>query len=336
MEKELKSVTCEGGNQVGKGDAIQNLGEYLSEFGLKTEVVQLPYYSTPFGYLVRDVLLNDIPDYLDTDNSRKLGIKLSLFALNRLEVLNCLECCDNKDVYLFDRGPHSCALTIAYDVSKKGNWDEEYIQDAIDMGLGLDKYFIDTLNIENCIVCLKSDGIVWEANRGEGEDLHESKDVQSLSDGIYGLIEKRVGSGWKNIVTKDSKGWRDRGDIRKEITSFMLKRGFSFTSKNLEKHTPTYLGLREIQESMYYNSNIAQEYERAWMAAVTSNSKKEVYSLAKDISERFVSTTERILWNSLGVKNTFRRILEEYPEIYQILDVKYGKGFLNKLQKSLG
>lgn len=335
MEKEFQSVSYEGGDQVGKGDAVTNLAEYFSESGMEVEVIQFPYYSTPIGYLVRDMLVNDTPDYLDIDDHRKLEIKLSLFALNRLEILNCLKCCEDRDLYLFDRGPYSCALTIAYDVSKRGNWEEKYIQNAIDIGLSYDKYFIDTLNIENCIVCLKYDGIVWEANRGEGEDLHENEDVQRLSDRIYRLIEKRVGNGWINVVTKDDMGWRSREKICKEVTSFIKRRGFVLPKGSKKRKEPNYLGIEEIGNDMYVGTVVDDELKRKWGLAIRSNNKKEVYVLAKDISEAIGRTTELVKWNDVGLRLFFKDILEELPEICYIIEHRYGKEFLVKLVRSL-
>ena len=335
MEKELNSVTYEGGDQVGKGDAVTNLAEYLSELGLETEVIQLPYYSTPMGYLVRDILLNNVPDNLEIETERYLDIKLAFFALNRLEILNCLECCEEKDVYLFDRGPYSCALTIAHDISNREFWDEEYVQSAIDKGVSFDSYFIDTLNIANCVICLKHDGIEWKASRGEGEDLHESEDVQSLSKGVYELIEERVGEGWKNVVTKGESGWEDREDIRDRVISFMVKRGFPFNCANLSRVEPGSVEVDDIQNAMYSGSKVGKELKKAWMGAVCSNNKGEVYSLAKDISKTLVATTERILWHTHGVKDAFKEILDEYPEICYIINDRYGEKFLNKLLESL-
>lgn len=334
-EKEKKSVTYEGGDQVGKGDAVTNLAEYLSELGVETEVVQFPYYSAPMGYLVRDILVNNISDDLGIDNERKLDIKLAFFALNRLEILNCLECCEERDIYVFDRGPHSCALTIAYDISNRDSWSEEYIQNAIDKGLNFDSYFIDTLNIANCIICLKHNGMVWKASRGEGEDLHESEDVQRLSEEVYTLIERRVGEGWKNVITKSEKGWEDREKIRDRVLSFMVKRGFPVNCGDGRELEPEYLGISEIQNSMYIGSQVDKELKKAWMVAIRSNNKKEVYSLAKDISKAFVAGTERVLWHSLGVRGAFKEILDDYPEICYIISNKYGDRFLNKLLESL-
>ncbi len=335
MEKETKSISYEGADQVGKGDAVSNLAEHFSQLGLEVEVIQFPYYATPIGYLVRDMLLNNFPEGLDIDDDREMDIRLALFSLNRLEILNCIEALDIPDVYIFDRGPYSCSLTIAYEMLERGIESEEYIRNALGKGIQFDSYFLNFLNIDNCVVCLKHSGIDWKASRGAGEDMYEKISVQKLSEKVYSLIEERVGEGWINVVTKNSRGWKSREEICNKVISFIHKRGFDIPKGGKKRRGPNYLGIDGVREDMYIGSVVDDKLKSRWDLAIRSNNKKEVYVLGKDISEALVKTTELIKWNDEGLSFFFKDILEELPEICYIIENRYGKNILNKLVKSL-
>ncbi len=170
-----KCVNFEGLDQVGKGDAVKNLSYEISQLGYKTNVISFPYYATPFGFLIRDILVNGLPESIKVNKNQEVELKMALFSLNRLEILNCILCDKQYDVYIFDRGPFSCALTIGYHIS---NYNDEYerISEYADKGLYFDSYFRGILNVDNCVIYLKHKGIEWEGSRQkEGDDLYEKK-----------------------------------------------------------------------------------------------------------------------------------------------------------------
>ena len=113
---EFKSIDIEGSDQVGKGDAVKNLAQEYCNNGIDTTVVSLPYYASPIGYCIRTTLKEGLNPDMNIEREREVHIKMSLFALNRLEILNSILSNPNKGIYLFDRGPFSNALTIGYGI----------------------------------------------------------------------------------------------------------------------------------------------------------------------------------------------------------------------------
>lgn len=333
MVSKYFSVDFEGGDQVGKGDAVRNFSSYLSSLGFPVSVVSFPYYATPLGFLIRQILLNGFDDSVCIDSRRTLDIKMALFALNRLEILNCILSLKQPYIYLFDRGPFSNALTISYHLfSHEGDFEkcEEFVNTAIT----LDSYFLKMMNINNCVIRLKYNDIEWKKSRkGDISDLYERKEVQDISEYVYGIFEKNVGTGWMNITTKDTNGWRDREQIRKECMEFVTSRRLL---NNIEKKKGArirYLGIGDIQKSLYLGCNISNNLKRGWRNAIGANNKKKVYLLAENISQAFVSTTEPVSWCNEQIASEVGSFFREYPEISDIIINKYGREFLTNFLK---
>jgi len=333
-DKKYNCIDFEGADQVGKGDAVKNFSRYTSVLGLHSCIIAFPYYCTPIGYIIRDTLLNGFPKEIKKD--KEVEIKMALFALNRIEILNCIEQNEMFDLYIFDRGPFSNALTIAYhlfanpgEISRKNR----LVSDA----LHLDLYFRETLNIDNCVVCLRYKDIEWRKERkNDGGDLYERREVQDISGEVYDIFENEIGEGWKNVVTKDKNGWRSREDIRRECVEFAINRGVLPKSAMLNKIVePYYLGIDEIEKYLYPNSDVSEYLKRSWLNAVAKNDKKEVYLLSGQIAKAFTSTTGPLIWGSDKIVGHVKDILNSFPEILDILTIRYSKSFVYKFLDSL-
>ena len=327
------SVDFEGGDQVGKGDAVKNFSLHLSSLGYPVSVISFPYYSTPLGFLIRQILLNGFDDSTHIDTKRILDIKMALFALNRLEILNCILSLKQRYIYLFDRGPFSNALTISYHLFSQGS-DFQRCEEYVNTAINLDSFFLKSLNINNCVIRLKYCDIDWEKSRkGDISDLYERKEVQDISEYVYTIFEKSVGKGWTNITTKDRNGWREREEIKEECMRFVLNRGLLDTVKKGKAKRIKYLGIGDIQKSLYLGCDISNRLKREWRDAIGANNKKKVYTVAESISQAFVGTTESVSWCNEEIALEVGHFFREYPEISDIINNKYGKEFLTKFLK---
>lgn len=333
---EYKCINFEGLDQVGKGDAVKNVSLEISNLGYDTCVISFPYYATPIGFTIRDILVNGIPKGLDIDKNREVELKMFLFALNRLEILNCILLDKKHDVYVFDRGPFSCALTIGYHIFQH-NEDYEKREYLIDRGLSLDSYFRKILNVDNCVIYLKYKDIGWEESRGkEGSDLYERGEVQGISAGVYSIFSKKIGKGWGDVVTKDGNGWRSREGIKKECLGKAIKRNVIDNSqKTKNKGILKYLGIDEVGRFLYIGSSVNRTFVNDWANAIQCNDKKEVYRVSEVVSEALASSTERIVWYDSNIVDSINNLISEYPEILDIINYRYGKTFLVKFANSL-
>lgn len=331
-----KCINFEGLDQVGKGDAVKNLSLEVSKLGYKTCVISFPYYATPLGFLIRDILVNGFPKSIKVKKDREVELKMILFALNRLEILNCILVNNRYDLYIFDRGPFSCALTIGYHISQHME-DLNSVEDLVEKGLYFDSYFRDILNVDNCVIYLKHEGIEWKGSRQrEGDDLYEKDDVQRISANVYSILGKKVGNGWSSVVTKDKEGWRDRCSIKDECIKISKKRGvFGIGNSTSGRGNLKYLGIKEVQKFLYIGSHVSKDISRDWMSAIKKNDKKEVYRASEIVSDGLVNTTEAIRWYDEEMVRFINVLIKEYPELLDIIYNKYGKEFVDKFLDSV-
>lgn len=333
---EYKCINFEGLDQVGKGDAVKNVSLEISNLGYDTCVISFPYYATPIGFTIREILVNGIPESIDVDKNREVEIKMALFALNRLEILNCILFDNKHDVYVFDRGPFSCALTIGYHIFQHSQ-DYERKEYLIDRGLYFDSYFRKILNVDNCVIYLKHKDIGWEESRGkDGSDLYERGEVQGISADVYSIFSKKIGKGWSDVVTKDGNGWRSREDIKRECFSKIIKRKvIDNLHKSKGKGILKYLGIDEVGSFLYTGSIVKKTFVNDWGNAIQCNDKKEVYRVSEVVSEALASSTEGIVWHDSNMVDSIDNLISAYPEILDIINYKYGKTFLAKFTNSL-
>lgn len=336
-DSEFKSISIEGGDQVGKGDAVKNLAEEYCNKGIDTTVVSFPYYSSPIGYAIRRSLTEDgIFENLDIAKEAEVYIKMTLYALNRLEILNSMLSNPRDGVYIFDRGPSSNALTIAY--SLIGQEEVPNIEDLVDRAIDLDTYFREVLNIDNCIIKLQSEGEKWVKSRREKEDLYENSDVQEKSKEIYSIFEYKIGDGWKNIVTRNRGVWRRRDEIAQDCESFASSRLGIYSKRYRKKRIPEYIGIDSIQKDTYIGSEVDLKMQNDWLEASKNNNKQEIYTLASKISAQIVGSFHYIKWYNEDIRNEIKRISKLNEEIFGdvlvILEYIYGEEFLIKFVDS--
>jgi thymidylate kinase len=341
MEKEsyrLRTVSFEGGDQVGKGDAVLNISEYLFEKGENVSVISFPLYALPFGMSIRKMLCSSQEDWENIEGmkevvgtKRQSEIAMEMFALNRLETLDyLLKVAKKGDILLFDRSSFSNALTLAYHVYL-GNIKEEEIEEEIDKALHYDNLFIDQLCLKNCVLNLRTKNTSWGATRGEGEDKYERKEVQELCDAIYDSNQKKVGKGWKQIITRIDGEWRSREDIRNDCLSFISQR------INLERKTKgslSFIDLKPVVASMYPGITVPNDLYKTWLKSTKINDKKGIYESSIRIGEHISNNLIKIEMSD-AVKGKFKEVLSEYPEIYALLDEFAGKKFREILVKTL-
>ena len=242
---EYLTVDFEGGDQVGKGDCVKSLSLELASEGLDVTVVSFPCYATPIGFAVRKVLKDDLLSKYDMDQKESTVAKMALFSLNRLEVLNSILSSEKSDIYLFDRGPFSNALTIAYAIST--GLSPQYQEELVSKALSLDSYFRKSLGVDKCVIRLFNSGSTWSKSRSEEADLYESSEVQEISDSVYLTFANTLGDSWVNISSKNEHGWRERSDITKDCLE-VINRSYNISPVGDSKQPNYFPAAKDLKE----------------------------------------------------------------------------------------
>jgi thymidylate kinase len=332
---EIQSVVIEGGDQVGKGDAQSNLSLELSEMGYEVINISFPCYSTPTGFAIRSVLKEGFPEYLEMDSEEELSVKMGLFALNRLEVVNNILYMERSpnSVFLFDRGPYSHSLTIAYDLfSKKKDITEETLQPLIEMALDMDSFTIKSLNMDKCIIKLFLQGGQWKVQR-EKEDLHDQEGVQGISERVYESFGEILGDNWCNIPTKVNGDWRLREDILKDNINF-IKSKFNLDGVGIRKGSLREFGINDIISSLYgfnLTPNLAQDFD----TALKANCKKDMYLCGEFVARDVVSKANNFNWANEEISFAVRNILKYSDNFGVVLNHIYDNDFGTKFVNSV-
>ena len=328
--EEFFSVDVEGGDQVGKGDVVKNLSLQLATEGYDVSVVSFPCYASPIGNAVRSVLKEDIFDNLGLDPKESVSSKMALFALNRLEILNYIVQDREGKVFLFDRGPFSNALTIAYAVSK--GLDGVNQEELVDIALSLDFLFIKNMKVDECVIRIFTESNSWCRSREDG-DLHESREVQDISDLIYGIFQSKIKGDWVDILSKGREGWRSREEIKGDCLKFIRKRN-QLSPVGLSKE-PKYLLVGKALQSLYKDSRIDSVELNLLEESLKQNEKQGMYEASSLISQGIANSTEGIEWYNDEIRDEVKRILGEHIDILSLLEGIYGKEFVYKFLKSL-
>lgn len=328
---EYFSVDLEGGDQVGKGDAVRNLSLELAWQGLDVTIVSFPCYATPVGFAVRKVLKEDLLSKYDMDLKEATTAKMALFSLNRLEVLNSILSSEKSDIYLFDRGPFSNALTIAYAIST--GLSPKYQEELVSKALSLDSYFRESLGIDRCVIRLCNMDCSWSKERDEEGDLYESRYVQERSDSIYSIFANILGDNWIDIPSKNRDGWRERSDITKECLEF-VKKSYEISSVGDSKH-PNYFPVVQTLENLYRGSTVDSRALDLFMSSIGSNNKQSMYEISEIISNQVVNSVKDISWYNEEIEGVVKEILDDIPELLFLLEDLYGEDFVIKFLKSV-
>lgn len=332
--KNYKVIVCEGGDQVGKADAILTFSEKMLDLGIPVTYSSFPIYATPFGTIIRLFLRQGLDD-LKLDKNRELKVKMAMYALNRLEYVDVLLAHKKtKDtLILLDRSPFSNAVTIAYGLANMPEVrDEKILNELIDFALKLDGFMIKTMKLTNCVVQMVSEDRSWDNVRKETADINENEDVQAAADRIYGMYAQRFGKGWKQIVTKTGSGWRDRKEIFNDIRKFLESRvDISALPKSRKILKIRYeIGIEEILKHIYKGEDLPEGIICRYLTALRNNDKDSMHNYGCIIGVEVGRTCKVMHFSHKEVRNALRDIVEDVPEVLKLLEYFISKGFKDK------
>jgi thymidylate kinase len=341
----MKSIVIEGGDQVGKGDTVKELVKEFQAEKISVCTFSFPQYATPLGFAVRRFLSEGVKELDGIEGSRReLEVRMMMYALDRLQALESILRVpeEKRGVLLFDRGPFSNALTIAYGSTKLENFSKQDMQELAELGYTMENYLINRLNLDNCVIQLieEKDEIngngIWRPSRVEGEDQYETEAVQRKAEITYREFKKIVNEGWKEIVSKDRNGkWIPREERNKAVREFMNTRVNISGLSNPMKVTVETFNVYDIAKSIYGVDISSWQETDPFYYALIDNDKRNMYELGGVIANRIVSQCEEITIKDEGVKRAMYNILEEYPECLTLLDQYYGVEFVEKLRKAV-
>lgn len=332
-----KVLVCEGGDQVGKGDAILTFSVNMTNMNIPVTYSSFPIYASPFGTVIRLFLTGKLKQF-DFEKEKELKIMMAFFALNRLEFMEILlSHPESKEtLILLDRSPFSNAVTIAYGLASEYLHDEKKLNEFIDYAMKLDSFMIKKMNLTNCVVQLVSEDM-WNNKRRDNKDIYEKKDAQEAADRIYDMYAKRIGDGWKKILTKTKKGWRDREEIFNDIYTFTLERNNKIVNqgrRSILKYRYE-IGIEEVLQNIYkwvvYPEGLVNNY----LKALHSNEKEKMYEYGVEVGLAVGRTCKAIRIKNSGVKRAMKQITTELPEIYDVLSVLIAPRFADKFRKAI-
>jgi thymidylate kinase len=334
-KRHYKVVSCEGGDQCGKGDAILTFRKKFLEKGVSITYSSFPMYSTPFGTSIRKFLNNGMEAF-NFDSKRELKIKMALYALNRLEFLDII-LTDNKfknTLILLDRSPFSNAVTLAYGIVNIEKLSNKEIREYVEYAFWLEKLMIRKLKLKDCVVQMIALNKSWDNLREGGQrDINENNDIQAMTEKTYDLFQDEVGEGWKKIVTKMDKGWADREDIFKDIYNFVVSRYGEF---NLEVFPKDYsVNVEEVISNSYPGTRVSRNDIENYMEALVNNKKDKMYVYSIKIGEQIASTTDNFIIQDKNVQKMFYLILKDLPEIYIVLEEYLNVNFSKLVKQSV-
>lgn len=326
---------------MGKGDALSYFYEKLEAEGVALLTASFPVYATPVGNTIRELLISGGESF-GLSPQEDLEVKMSLFALNRLEFLQAYLSQDiwKETLILFDRSAFSNALTIAYGIKDFEGITREEIASLVLKALELDSLFIEKLNLKNCVIQLDTGEEDWHSERGRGTDLHEVPDVQRLALDVYSFYREFVGEGWKVILTKEfdekegRRVWRDREDIFSDIFAFLAEKfgDFKFTEGKGKRGE---IGIKEIMNVVYPGSRVDNNLLNQYSKSIRSNDKESMYALSVQIKKQICASYKGILFEDKEVRVAFKAILDRYPKIEYVLESSLGKEYILRLQEAL-
>lgn len=290
-------VLCiEGGDQIGKGDSFLNLKNHYLSKSINLTTVSLPIYSTPIGTVVRRLLKDGVPDTI-LKKHNELNIRMALFALNRLELMNAFlaEKKYRDSLILFDRSPFSNALTIAYALANVKYIEEKELSKYVDTALDLDGYIIKTLNLGRCVVQLyhSCKSGTWSSIRGhKNEDMYERKEVQERCDDVYKIYQEKIGKNWRKIATKIDGKWRDRANISKELQQIVND---TYVDMELIKNSKCHsINFNEIVPNLYLGAKWNGTDLEKYMLALERNNKDDMYEYAVKLGMSVANSVEEV------------------------------------------
>jgi hypothetical protein len=331
----FKVVSCEGGDQCGKGDAILTFRKKFLEKGVSITFSSFPIYATPFGTAIRKFLNNGMEAF-NFDSRRELKIKMALYALNRLEFLDIIL---SNPIYkgtliLLDRSSFSNAVTLAYGIVNIDDLSNEEIESYIKYAFWLDNLMIRKLKLKDCVIQLIALNASWDnVRKGGQKDINEGADVQRMTEKTYNLFQDEVGAGWKKVVTKMDKGWANREEIFNNIYEFVVSRYGGFNLEVFPKDL--FVNVEEVIANSYPGAEVEREDIDKYIEALVDNEKDSMYIYSIKIGEQVASTCKEFVIRNKDVKMKYSQIFKDLPEIYDVLEEYFGEGFKNIIKESV-
>lgn len=337
--KNYKVIVCEGRDQVGKADAILTFSKKMIELGVPVTYSSFPIYASPFGTIIRLFLRQGL-DNFHFEPIRELKIKMAFYALDRLQFMDVL--LSNKKsketLILLDRSPFSNAVSIAYGLANTPKaQDPAVINELVDFAFDLENYMIKTMNLTNCVIQLVSENNSWSNVRNESNDINENEKVQFAADKIYDMYAEKIGSGWRKITTKTGDGWRDRNDIYGDILSFLGER----IDTNSLIHRKNMLGIRyeigieEILKHMYKGQELPEGVVCKYLNALRTNDKDTMHDSGCLIGTETGKTCKIMKIAHKDVRISMKKITDEIPEIFDVIEYFISKNFVDKFVKAI-
>ena len=337
-KKNYRVISCEGGDQFGKADAILTFSKKFLERGVSITFSSFPMYASPFGTVIREFLKNGMEDF-KFPPLKELRIKMALYALDRLQFLDVILSNPEykKTLILLDRSSFSNAVTLAYGiVNIKDFRRKEDTNSFLKYAFWVDGLMIRKLKLKNCVVQMVSANNSWSNVRNEQQDINENEDVQRITEKTYKLNQEKVGDGWKRIITKDKGGWVDRDKIFNNIYDFAVERMGAF---NLEAFPKKYtVNIREVLENSYPGAVVKQKDIEKYLKALNGNDKDTMHEYGMKVGEQIGRSCERFVLENEDVQQMFCKILRRQSEKLEILKVlsRYmGEGFKDKILDSI-
>jgi len=334
-----KVIVCEGGDQVGKADAILTFSEKILDMGIPVTYSSFPVYATPFGTIIRLFLRQGLDEF-KFPKIRELKAKMAMYALNRLEFMDVLlSNTRSKDtLILLDRSPFSNALTIAYGLANMEEMKNYgVLNELLDYAFELESFMIKKMDLTNCVAQLVSENRNWNNVRNEKSDINENEDVQKAADRIYSMYADRIGNGWKQIVTKTDDGWRDRDEIFNDIYNFLTERVGELETKE-EKgmlRVRYEIGIEEILKHIYKGEVLPEGIVCKYLNALRGNDKDSMHKYGCLIGVEVGKTCRTMKFKNKGVRDAAKKIVKEVPEVLDLLSYFISKDFPDKFLKAI-
>jgi thymidylate kinase len=334
-KRNYRVVSCEGGDQCGKGDAILTFRKKFLGRGVSITFSSFPIYATPFGTCIRKFLKSGMEAF-NFDSRKELKIKMALYALNRLEFLDII--LSNPEykntLILLDRSSFSNAVTLAYGIVNIEDLTDEEIEEYVKFAFWLDNLMIRKLKLKDCVVQMIVLDSEWDYSGDRVQkDITENRDVQEMTEKTYDIYQDKVGEGWKKVVTKMEEGWEDREEIFSDIYEFVVSRYGEFNLEVFPKDLA--VNVEEIIENSYPGSNVDKKDIKKYIEALEDNKKDEMYEYSLKIGTRIASTCEDFIINDGEVQKKYYMIFKKLPEIYEVLEEYLGGPFSDLVEKSI-
>lgn len=347
--EKINTVCFEGVDGAGKlTAALSFIAWHIQNYpNSKVNFASFPTY-WGFGHIIRQLNRGKANKVLENiQPMEKAKLRMASFVLDRLFFLGMLQSANASPVdnlLVTDRGPYSNIITISYVAQSEGLTAEQQ-QTLITYIEELEQELLQVLNLEN-IICKVPQNFTALTEREALDELEATDTPQQTQDVLYALAPNS-----HTIKTKQTNNtstqWRSRSAIAKEIGELLGQS--SPTNTTLEDGTiSTMLKQYKAQGHLqilgpvdfikllgiYHNvehTDLMQlhKWEDVFIQDPTPENfpeGKDAY-LAKFEPELFNTITR--LMRNYGVSNItqveimkkgIKRLLEQYPELYQIIE----------------